>query len=108
MFGFYNTGSAAYGGGNMNANMSAGAVVDFSTLQKARRDLIGEWEAVIQYDDHLNSTSVKAAKETWENIRNEELVHVGELLALLNYLAPYQMQYIEKGIDEFNERINKR
>ena len=88
-------------------NQSQG-VMDFETLQNARKDLIGELEAIIQYDDHLHKTNVDAAKSTWINVRNEELVHVGELLGLLMYLAPYQKQYFEQGLKEFDEQINKK
>ena len=93
---------------NGNSNQSHGGVMDFETLQNARKDLIGELEAIIQYDDHLHKTNVDAAKSTWIDIRNEELVHVGELLGLLMYLAPYQKQYFEQGLKEFDERINKK
>ena len=88
-----------------NGNFNPESVVDFDTLQNARRDLIGEIGAVIQYDDHLHKTNVELAKETWIHIRNEELVHVGELLGLLCYLAPYQKALIEKGLKEFEERM---
>lgn len=100
MFNFFLNGMNS---GNFNQN----AVMDFDTLQNARKDLIGEIEAIIQYDDHLHKTSVELAKETWINIRNEELVHVGELLGLLCYLAPYQKQLIEQGLKEFDERLGK-
>lgn len=90
--------------GMTNGNFNPESVVDFDTLQNARRDLIGEIGAVIQYDDHLHKTNVELAKETWIHIRNEELVHVGELLGLLCYLAPYQKALIEKGLKEFEER----
>ena len=80
---------------------------EFETLQNARRDLIGELDAIIQYDDHLHKTNIEVAKATWENIRNEELTHVGELLGLLFYLAPYQKQYVEQGLKEFNDRLKK-
>lgn len=99
-----------YSSGNNYSNNNSnfrGSMEDFETLQNARKDLIGEWEAIIQYDEHLHNTNVSAAKSTWENIRNEELVHVGELLGLLFYLAPYQKQYIEEGFEEFNKRGNK-
>lgn len=91
--------------GMNNGNFNPESVVDFDTLQNARRDLIGEIGAVIQYDDHLHKTNVELAKETWIHIRNEELVHVGELLGLLCYLAPYQKALIEKGLKEFEERM---
>lgn len=80
----------------------------FETLQNARKDLVGEIDAIIQYDYHLHSTNVEVAKETWINIRNEELTHVGELLGLLYYLAPYQKELVEKGLNEFNERLDKK
>lgn len=83
-------------------------VMDFDTLQNARKDLIGELDAIIQYDEHLHKTNVALAKSTWVDIRNEELVHVGELLGLLFYLAPYQRKFVEQGLKEFDERLAKQ
>ena len=77
------------------------SVMSFDTLQKARQDLIGEIEAVIQYDAHLRSTNDKVARQTWQHVKNEELVHIGELLALLNYLDPEQKEHVQKGLTEF-------
>ena len=81
---------------------------EFETLQQARKDLVGEIEAIMQYDEHIHSSNSLIAKQTWENIRNEELTHVGELLALINHLNPLQKPFVQNGIDEFNERINKK
>lgn len=78
--------------------------MNFDTLQKARQDLIGEIQAVIEYDSHIHSASDRLARQTWQNIKNEELVHVGELLGLLNYLDPEQQQFVQKGLSEFYER----
>ena len=75
----------------------------FNTLQKARQDLMGEIQAVIEYDAHIHSSSDKVAIETWQSIKSEELVHIGELLALLNYLEPNQKQFVQKGFNEFYE-----
>ena len=80
------------------------SIMNFDTLQKARQDLIGEIQAVIEYDAHLHSTNNSLARQTWQNIKNEELVHVGELIGLLNYLDPEQIQYVQKGFSEFYER----
>lgn len=90
-----------------NVPKSGNGVADFDALQNARRDLIGEIDAVIQYDDHLHKTNIEAAKATWVDIRNEELVHVGELLGLLFYLAPYQRQFVEQGLKEFDGRLKQ-
>lgn len=86
-------------------NGNRNTVVDFGSLQKAREDLIGELQAIVQYDEHVHTTNVELAKSTWVNIRNEELVHVGELLGLLCYLAPYQKALIAQGLREFEERL---
>lgn len=88
---------------NYNADITP-SIMNFDTLQKARQDLIGEIQAVIEYDAHIHSTSDRLARQTWQNIKNEELVHIGELLGLLNYLDPDQRQYIQKGLAEFIER----
>ena len=86
---------------------SNGVMMNFDTLQKARQDLIGEIQAVLEYDAHIHNTNDKMAKETWKNIKNEELVHIGELLGLLNYLDPSQKQFIQQGLAEFSERLNQ-
>ena len=80
---------------------------DFETLQNARKDLIGELDAIVQYDNHLHKTDNNLAKETWKDIRDEELVHVGELLGLLCSIAPYQRELIQQGLNEFAERVKK-
>lgn len=81
---------------------------EFSNIQKAREDLIDEITAIIQYDEHAHSTSNELARQTWIDIRDEEMVHVGELLALLNYLDSNQKHFVEEGIKEFNERLEKQ
>ena len=80
---------------NMNA--------DFETLQKARKDLVGEIEAIMEYDNHIHTTNNALAKETWEHIKEEELHHVGELLALLKYLVVNQVKSVLAGFKEFDD-----
>ena len=79
------------------------SLMNYDALQKARQDLVGEIQAVIEYDAHAHSTNDSVARQTWLSIKNEELVHVGELLGLLNYLDPDQRQYVQKGLAEFIE-----
>ena len=104
MFNYNNNPNNNYSNNNPNVrNMNQGNPDTFETLQNARRDLVGEIDAIIQYDDHLHKTNIDVAKQTWKNIRDEELTHVGELLGLLYYLAPYQKEFVEKGLNEFND-----
>ena len=88
---------------NYNTDITP-SIMNFDTLQKARQDLIGEIQAVIEYDAHIHSTNNAIARKTWQDIKNEELVHVGELLGLIGYLDPEQKQYVQKGLSEFYER----
>ena len=95
---------------NVNNNYNTDAMtlsMNFDTLQKARQDLMGEIQAVIEYDAHIHNSNDRIARQTWQSIKNEELVHIGELLALLNYLDPEQKQYVQKGFAEFYERQNQ-
>lgn len=90
---------------NNNGNCCGnGSDRDFTALQKARKDLIGELDAIIEYDDHVHTADNDLARLTWQNIRDEEMVHVGELLGLITYLGSYQIPLIEKGLKEFEER----
>ena len=80
----------------------------FQTTQNTRLEIIGELEAIIQYENHLNETNITLAKETFEDIASEEKVHVGELFGLLFYLDPDSKKYFEQGLKEFEERKNHR
>ena len=106
MFNFFNNQNNSVN--NENKIDKSNMMDNFADLQKARKDLIGEWEAIMQYDEHIHSSTNRLAVETWQNIKDEELVHSGELLSLIMYLDPSQKQFIEKGIAEFNERMNTR
>ena len=79
------------------------SLMNYDALQKARQDLMGEIQAVIEYDAHIHSTNNPLARQTWEHIKNEELTHIGELLGLINYLDPSQKTFAEKGLAEFFE-----
>ena len=81
-------------------------VVFFLTIQNARKDLIGEIEAVIQYDNHIHETNDQQTINTLKRIKQDELMHIGELLALLNYLDATQTIFVQKGVEEFESAQN--
>ena len=83
----------SYGNTYNRINRTENISNNIENLQKARADLIDEIGAIIQYDDHFYSSQDKLARQTWQDIKNEELTHVGELLAFLDYLDPSQKQY---------------
>ena len=61
-------------------------------LQMLRDDLVGELQAINQYQDHIGSLEDEEAKRTLEHIRDEEKEHVAELTRLLLKLDPTQAE----------------
>ena len=81
----------------MENNLSAMA-------QNTRLDIIGELDAIIQYEAHLNSSADPVYRNTLQDIVNEEKVHVGQLFGLLFILDPASKEYFEKGLNEFTKQ----
>lgn len=75
----------------------------FTTLQNARADAIGEIEAIIQYENHLEQTSDPSAKATIRDIANEEKLHTGQLFGLIFRLDPESKTQFEKGLKEYED-----
>ncbi len=59
-------------------------------LQILREDLIGELQAINQYEDHILDLENEEAVNTLEHIIEEEKEHVTELLKLIQNLDPVQ------------------
>lgn len=66
-------------------------------LKMLRDDLIGELEAINQYEDHILELENEEAVNMLEHIIDEEKEHVAELLRLIRNLDPAQAEKL-KGI----------
>lgn len=78
---------------------------NLSTMaQNTRLDIIGELDAIIQYEAHLNSSADPVYRNTLQDIVNEEKVHVGQLFGLLFILDPASKEFFEKGLNEFTKQ----
>ena len=75
----------------------------YTTIQNARIDIIGELDAIIQYETHLMQTNNVAAQKTIKDIVDEEKAHVGQLFGLLFMLDPETKTFFEKGLKEFED-----
>ena len=64
------------------------AIVD--DLEMLREDLIGELQAINQYEDHILNLENKEAVTTLKHIIEEEKEHAAELLRLIRNLDPVQ------------------
>ena len=78
----------------------------FTTLQNARLDVVGELEAIVQYENHLFQTNDESAKRAIRDIAKEEKLHVGQLMGLIFKLDPESKEQFYKGLEEFNEEDN--
>lgn len=64
------------------------AVID--DLEMLREDLIGELQAINQYEDHILVLDDEEAVTTLGHITEEKKKHVAELLRLIQNLDPVQ------------------
>jgi len=65
-------------------------------LQMLREDLIGELQAINQYQDHIDSLANEEAVHVLEHIRDDEKEHFAELVKLLQKLDPTQADKLKK------------
>jgi rubrerythrin len=75
-------------------------------LVRAIRFMVAsEYEATQMYVQLAESTDNKLAVKVLNDIADEELVHAGEFLRLLNQLAPNEAKLYAKGAKEVEENI---
>ena len=67
-------------------------------LEMIREDLIGELQAINQYEEHILSLDNEEAVTTLEHIIEEEKEHVAELLALIQNLDSIQAEKFKRHI----------
>jgi rubrerythrin len=65
-------------------------------LEMLRDDLVGELQAVNQYQDHIDSLENEEARRVLEHIRDDEKEHVAELTKLIQKLDPTQAEKFKK------------
>ena len=76
-------------------------------LSLLREDLVGELQAINQYQSHISEITDESTKKVLESIRNEEKVHVGELLTLIESIDPVQHDNLVAGNAEVCTILNE-
>ena len=76
-------------------------------LQALRVDIASELEAIYLYDAHSMATEDPLAKKVLADIRDEEMAHVGELMALMRHLDPQVAEHLLSGEDEVKEMMEE-
>ena len=67
--------------------------IDLSML---REDLVGELQAINQYQDHIEALDDEEAIRVLEHIRDDEKEHVAELMKLIQKLDSTQAEKFKK------------
>jgi len=70
--------------------------MNLKDLKNLREDLIGELEAINQYQKHIEETQNQKIKELLTHILNEEKEHVAEIIKLLKDIDEVQREKFEK------------
>jgi rubrerythrin len=65
-------------------------------LEMLREDLIGELQAINQYQEHIDTIADEEAVKVLEHIRDGEKEHVVELTKLIQKLDPLQAEMFKK------------
>ncbi len=74
------------------------------TSRAIRDALINEQLAIQQYEAIVDGTSDPKVKAVLQEIADEERVHVGELLALLNMKSSSEDEFLEEGREEAGQK----
>ena len=82
-------------------------MTDDELIQALREDVVGELEAIMLYDAHVQATDNEKAKAVLSDIRDEEKVHMGELITLIRHLDPDEAEFFKDGEDEVEELLEK-
>jgi len=69
-----------------------------------RLDLSSELEAINTYLAHAGTTDNLLAKKVLTDIANEERVHAGELLHLIEVITGDEDKYLARGREEVDQR----
>ena len=69
-------------------------------VQAVRIEITGELEAQLLYEAHAAATDDEVARKVFLDIADEEKEHMGELLALLQYLDPEEADHMAEGVGE--------
>lgn len=67
-------------------------------LEMLREDLVGELQAINQYQEHIELLDDEDAIAVLEHIRDDEKEHVAELVKLIQQLDPVQAEKFNKEI----------
>ena len=82
-------------------------LTDEELIRSIRFMVAAEYEAIQLYMQLAESTDNELAKDVLIDIADEERIHAGEFLRLLNELDPDEQKYYDDGAKEVEEIIEE-
>lgn len=70
--------------------------MDNKTLKNLRKDLVGELEAINQYQEHIDETDDQEVKKILSHIMDDEKEHVAELTKIIRKIDETQEEKFQK------------
>lgn len=70
--------------------------MDNKILKALREDLVGELEAINQYQEHIDEIDDGEAKKVLGHIRDDEKEHVAELIKIIRQLDATEEEKFQK------------
>ena len=70
--------------------------MDSKILKNLREDLVGELEAINQYQNHIDETDDEEIRKILDHIRDDEKEHVAELTKIIRKLDSIQEEKFQK------------
>ena len=70
--------------------------MDNKTLKNLREDLVGELQAINQYQEHIEEIDNEEIKKVLEHIRDDEKEHFAELTKIIRKLDEIQEKKFQK------------
>ena len=83
-------------------------LTDSELIRAIRFMVSAEYEAIQLYMQLAESTDNELAIDILKDIADEERVHAGEFLRLLQELEPDEERFYREGAEEVEEEIEKR
>ena len=83
-------------------------LTDSELIRAIRFMVSAEYEAIQLYMQLAESTDNELAVDVLKDIADEERVHAGEFLRLLQELEPDEERFYREGAEEVEEEIEKR
>lgn len=94
--------------GNSFSGLKSDRKLTHEELVRAIRFMIAaEYEAIQLYEQLAESVDNELAIEVLRDIADEEKVHAGEFLKLLDVLEPKEVEFYKEGAQEVEEEIEK-